>query len=465
MTDIHKAPGVYIQEINAFPNAVVAVPTAIPAFVGYTEKSVVNGKPCHMQAIEISSLLEYESIFGNAPATQFTLTEVTTPSDEYAFEVDGHRFQLIVTSGQFLLYRSMQLFFQNGGGQCYVVSVGSYLDDVSAAALCEGLDVVSKEVSVTLLAVPDAVLLNADDCDKVQCQMRLQCENLQDRFAILDVHGGMQGLDVVVGSANCIDRFRSAMPAIGLSYAAAYYPWLNTTVVTEKEVSVANIANFNQLPQQQQVDLQSKTPLQKAALSAIRQRLNLLPPSPAMTGIYTMVDNTRGVWKAPANISINSAVSPAANITQEQQEDMNVCTNGKSINAIRAFIGEGTLVWGARTLDGNGLDWRNVSVRRTMIMLEQSIKLAARAYVFAPNNAATWSSIKAMIQQFLISIWQSGGLIGAKPEDAFSILIGLGETMTAQDILDGNMRMTILVALSRPAEFIEITFQQQMQSS
>ena len=95
-----------------------------------------------------------------------------------------------------------------------------------------------------------------------------------------------------------------------------------------------------------------------------------------------MVDNSRGVWKAPANVSLNGVVSPAVNISHDDQEDLNVTTQGKSINAIRSFIGEGVLVWGARTLDGNSLDWRYINVRRTMIMLEQSIKLATKAYVF-----------------------------------------------------------------------------------
>lgn len=149
-----------------------------------------------------------------------------------------------------------------------------------------------------------------------------------------------------------------------------------------------------------------------------------------MAGIYTMVDNTRGVWKAPANVSMNSVVSPAVNVSHEEQEELNVNPQGKSINAIRSFIGEGVLVWGARTLDGNSLDWRYINVRRTMIMLEESCRLAAQAMVFEPNTASTWVTIKAMISNFLTGIWKRGGLAGAVPEDAFSVHVGLGETMT-----------------------------------
>ncbi|GAB7215210.1 hypothetical protein DZJ_48330 [Dickeya ananatis] len=200
-------------------------------------------------------------------------------------------------------------------------------------------------------------------------------------------------------------------------------------------------------------------------LENIRRQQNLLPPAASMAGIYTMVDNARGVWKAPANVSLNAVVSPSVNISADEQEDLNVTTQGKSINALRTFTGEGTLVWGARTLDGNSLDWRYVNVRRTMIMLEESIKQAAKAYVFEPNTANTWVSMESMIENFLFGIWKRGGLAGASPEDAYSVDVGLGKTMTPQDILEGILRITVLVAISRPAEFIEITFQQQMQKS
>lgn len=63
------------------------------------------------------------------------------------------------------------------------------------------------------------------------------------------------------------------------------------------------------------------------------------------------------------------------------------------------------------------------------------------------------------------SVWKRGGLAGSTPEEAYEVHVGLGDTMTDDDILEGILRVTVLVAISRPAEFIEITFQQQMQKS
>ena len=197
----------------------------------------------------------------------------------------------------------------------------------------------------------------------------------------------------------------------------------------------------------------------------IAEGLNTLPPSAAMAGLYSMVDQTVNVAKSPANISLGSVISPTVNINNENQEELNLPLNGKAINAIRSFSGKGTLVWGARTLEGNSKDFRYISVRRTMTFLEQSIKFAAESFVFSPNNSTTWSSLRSTVYSFLNNQWASGILVGSTPDDAFSIEIGLGSTMTSTDILDGVLKMTIKVAIVRPAEFIVITFEQQQQKS
>ncbi|HNK27884.1 MAG TPA: phage tail sheath C-terminal domain-containing protein, partial [Ferruginibacter sp.] len=118
-----------------------------------------------------------------------------------------------------------------------------------------------------------------------------------------------------------------------------------------------------------------------------------------------------------------------------------------------------------RTLDGNSMDWRYVSVRRTITFIEQSIQKGAGWVVFEPNDAHTWAALKAMIENFLLGLWRQGALAGAKPEEAFTVHIGLGTSMTAVDILEGILRVFVNVAVSRPAEFIVIAFQFQTRKS
>ena len=140
-------------------------------------------------------------------------------------------------------------------------------------------------------------------------------------------------------------------------------------------------------------------------------------------------------------------------------------TAGKSINAIRAFVGKGTLVWGARTLAGNDNEWRYVSVRRFFNMVEESIKKSTYWAVFEPNDANTWVKVRGMIENFLTQKWREGALAGATTKDAFFVRCGLGVTMNAQDILEGRMNVEIGMAVVRPAEFIILKFSHKLQTS
>jgi len=194
----------------------------------------------------------------------------------------------------------------------------------------------------------------------------------------------------------------------------------------------------------------------------VLQFMRTLPPSAAVAGIYAMVDKTRGVWKAPANVSLTSVMGPAVKIDNSEQEDLNVHTTGKSVNAIRAFTGKGTLVWGARTLAGNDNEWRYVPVRRFFIMVEESVKKATEPFTFEPNDKNTWVKVRSMIENFLTLQWRAGALQGAKPEDAFYVSVGLGETMTELDVLEGRMIVEIGMAAVRPAEFIVLRFSHKM---
>ncbi len=191
----------------------------------------------------------------------------------------------------------------------------------------------------------------------------------------------------------------------------------------------------------------------------------LVPPSGALAGVYASVDRTRGVWKAPANVSLNAVVGPAVRLEDRDQESLNIHPTGKSVNVIRAFTGKGVLVWGARTLAGNDNEWKYVPVRRFFTFAEESIKKATEPFVFEPNDANTWVRVKAMVENFLTLQWRSGALAGAKPEQAFYVKIGLNETMTALDILEGRMIVEVGMAAVRPAEFIILRFSHKMQES
>ncbi len=212
-------------------------------------------------------------------------------------------------------------------------------------------------------------------------------------------------------------------------------------------------------------DLTSQLPIYPSILSELAKNMNTVPPSGAMVGIYANTDATRGVWKAPGNVSVNGIIGLTDDITDKEQENMNVHESGKSINAIRKFTGKGLLVWGVRTLDGNSNDWRYINVRRLANMIEESAKKACMNFVFEPNVKQTWVNVKGMIENYLTTLWSDGALAGAKAEDAFFVSVGLNETMSAQDINNGLMIVKIGYAPSRPAEFIVLEFTQTQQKS
>ena len=492
-------PGVYIEEKSSFGSSVVPVQTAIPAFIGYTAKATRGSKDLTNVPTRISSLGQFEELFGGAPSTKFNIeSDDSTVGFKLSF----------VDESRFLLHSSMRLFYANGGADCYIVSVGSYEDKIDAAQLNDptggGLTALEKHLEPTIVVVPDAILLDENDCYSLQAAMLQHCGyKLKNRFAILDVYEGSK--ERTFDEDDAVDKFRNGVGSNFLQWGASYYPFLNTTVVSKSEIDFTRIANLDGLVEvlskevaenleadnitaaraegiTAEIDKIAETtdadavnslnstltvisPSLNLILSEISEMLNVLPPSPAMAGAYTMVDSQASVAQSPANISLGSVIAPLVNINNDNQEELNLPLNGKAVNAIRTFQGKGVLVWGARTLEGNSKDYRYVSVRRTMTFLEQSIKSAAEAFVFAPNNATTWSTLRATVSSFLTNQWQSGLLAGQSADDAFSVDIGLGATMTPNDILDGILKMTIKVAITRPAEFIVITFEQQQQKS
>ncbi len=627
----YKTPGVYVEEISTLPPSVGQVPTAVPAFIGYTGRALKHGKNLKNVPVHITSLLEYQEVFGGA----------CHPGKIEVKLDDNNHVESVGFEKRFFLYDNVRMFFANGGGECYIVSVGSYEDELNADAIAEGIAACKKEDHPTMLLIPDAVLLEKSaDCYSLQQQLLMQCNELQDRVAILDIYDGYidrSDKDVVLD-------FRNGIGINFLKYGAAYYPWLQTTLSTsfgfedivlkgsddsELELStivsdpsainrlkevikdleaikgfvkdpmgdetslkdkffkveedklnkkdelvhyltvlkylvtkifelrdggtiqnnvLANELNVKTNPSSNlanvikgvtAVDLGAGTGIinpeadfaeyelatvkpspalegiedegtlvlkgkailkksfedlvdilvsiktdaekikdhddkvvydtnvmYKSIVNEVQKEASKLPPGGAMAGIYAMVDNNRGVWKAPANVSMNSVVKPWVKIDNQQQEDLNVDVNaGKSINAIRGFTGKGTLVWGARTLAGNDNEWRYVSVRRFFNMVEKSVKLSTNWAVFEPNDANTWIRVKAMIENYLTNLWKAGALAGSTPDQSFFVHIGLGSTMSPVDILEGRMNVEIGMAVVRPAEFIVLKFSHKLQES
>lgn len=604
----YKTPGVYVKEISLFPPSVAEVETAIPAFIGYTEKAVQKGEDITNKPTFINSLLEFDELFGG----EFDIRKVAvTVNDNYAVTS-------VVLKKRFYLYESLRLFFNNGGGKCYIVSVGSYSIDPKTGftVLDGGIKALETYDEPTMILFPDAQLLSTEtELYSLQQTALSQCAKLHDRVGVFELYENNSDVKTAVGS------FRDKIGINNLKYGAAYTPWLysvipkkvdfsifssavmkksdssavdlarissntvlndlvhaaenaqkdiitiQTTIDTAKDTSATLDGRHNDLKQavktkasyekyikfiddliseinkwashaisdklttdiaaysmsilstveidinaaksddtadmtKNMAAIEQIAPLffgveksimafisaaQNAAsiysnmaqkllyeqhvvignmANRIKKEMSKVPPGGAIAGVYATVDNTRGVWKAPANVSLNSVLGPVETIDDSEQENLNIDVNdGKSINAIRTFSGKGVLVWGARTLAGNDNEWRYVPVRRFYNMVEESVKKSTSWVVFEPNTKPLWVKVKGMIDTYLIQKWREGALAGATPDEAFFVNIGLGQTMTEQDIHDGHLIVEIGMAVLRPAEFIILKFSHKMQGS
>ena len=466
-----NTPGVFVQEIQTLPASVAPVATAIPAFIGYTEKATNNGGISDNLTLiptRISSLAEYVEIFGGAQKETDLTVNVNDTTDGAGNLVSrAVSVSLGATASHHNMFYALSMYFANGGGPCWIVSVGGFKavgDNVFNDDLTDGLAEIAKIDEPTILVVPEAINAGAAQYLSSMNGALMQAADLQDRFAIIDVAD--------TGSPNAdASAFRGINLTIdNLRYGAAYYPNVTTTLnYAFDEADVDVVVTVDAGPAAGAVALNDAGldgTIKSAALAALSNFNVQMAPSSLMAGVYARVDRDRGVWKAPANVGLANVLGPSFEITAEEQGGLNVDPgSGKSINAIRSFTGKGTLVWGARTLAGNDNEWRYVSVRRLFNFIEESIRKATESVVFEANDANTWLRTKTQIESFLNFQFSAGALAGSTPEQAYFVNVGLGVTMTPQDILEGRMIVEVGLAAVRPAEFIILRFSQKLQEA
>jgi uncharacterized protein len=444
MSVTYKTPGVYVEETFDLKVSIPNVATSVPAFFGSTK----TGGSATPTPRRISNFLEFRTLYGSPDSPAWNVTAV---GDGFQIDNNAH---LKTPAGPALLYYAVQWYFLNGGGPCYIVATQA--DD--AAQYTAGLTALANMDEPTLIVPAGAINMGADDYHAFCKAALAQAQSLRDRFCIIDVRADETTGTVSQRIAADVAAFRNGIGTDNLAYGAAYYPNVLTTLSWEYSDSVVTFGGsvLSSLTNQAQY----------AKISAWLRTLKVtLPPSGGVAGVYATVDKDRGVWKAPANVGLGYTSRPAVAIADSEQNDMNVPGDKAAVNAIRSFSGQGTLIWGARTLDFKSADWTYISVRRLFIMMEESIGKAINAYVFEANDKSTWTNVRASISSYLYQLWSQGALAGGKAEEAFQVRVGLGETMTQDDVRSGRMIVEVKVAPVRPAEFVIITFTQNVKTA
>jgi uncharacterized protein len=213
------------------------------------------------------------------------------------------------------------------------------------------------------------------------------------------------------------------------TYTCTYYPW----------VEVAN-------------------PHYHPDLRPDRKKTVLVAPSGFAAGLWSRTDSRRGVWKAPAGLqaSLLGIARTARQIGDDEQDQLNPV----GVNCLRRIISD-TVIWGTRTLATKAdPEWRYIPVRRTAMMIEESIYQGIQWAVFEPNDHRLWGSLRLNIENFMNGLFRAGAFQGEKASDAYFVRCGLNDTMTQGDIDAGQVIVLVGFAPVKPAEFVIVRLQQ-----
>lgn len=328
---------------------------------------------------------------------------------------------------------SLRHFFENGGQQCYVLSLGPGQGEpaarlhalIAALQAPQMLEMLLADDKTGLVLVPELSELNevnkfegADtaevDVDALWYQgwkaLLTLCRQAPQRFALLELPDSPAHAVTLTGQCFSADLCQRG---------AAWWPRLETSYEDEASAPV------------------------------------VLSPLPAVAAAIQHSAHDNGVWKAPANIPLAKTRRPIQSILTSQALLNN---HGVSCNLIRSFVGKGVRLWGCRTLlNEENTAWRYIQTRLLVSSVELYLCKLARAYLFEPNTALTWMKLKGQVWTWLRQQWLAGAFFGTVEEEAFSLIIGLDETMTEDDIRQGKMILQVRLALLAPAEFFAIS--------
>jgi hypothetical protein len=479
-------PGVYVEEIPSGVRTIAGVATSIAAFIGWAPKGPTDSAPLVLSwtdyerkfgGLDSRSLLGYgvAQFFANGGQQAYIVRLAATDSvaasvaiggltatatgpgqwaNAYTIEIKRRtdkpdRFRLSVKDSTSAIVESFENLSMDATDSRFVKSVideGSSIINITvddpATVPSDGDSALAGGVDGTVLMPNDAAfetalvdsagdvpLLKPVDLFNLLCvpgettpaviaQLEAFCQRRR-AFLIVDAAS-----DATFTSLQPPTAPDSALTGASSINAAFYFPWIKAPD-----------------PQQQ-------------------NRLRVFPPSGFVAGIYARTDATRGVWKAPAGTE--ASLTGASGVAEKLDDQANGVLNIKAINCLRTFPVFGTIVWGARTLQGNnevGSEWKYIPVRRTALFIEESLYRGLKWVVFEPNDEPLWAQIRLNVGAFMHNLFRQGAFQGKTPREAYFVKCD-GETTTQNDINLGIVNIVVGFAPLKPAEFVIIKLQQ-----
>jgi len=305
-----------------------------------------------------------------------------------------------------------------GGDDGPPVSDTDYIGNADLKTGLHGLDDVT---DVNFVAIPGIASPGVISQAVGYCSIRRDCVFIADSK-------GKTTKDTPITDPSHVADFLSNKITTKTSYGAFYYPWM----------------------------------LVSDPVGAGKNPTRYVPPSGFVAGMYARIDNTRGVWKAPAGTEAN-VIGPLDleySVTDSEQDILNPI----GVNCIRHFPASGLIIWGARTMGTlSDPEWRYIPVRRYAIYLEQSIYRGTQWAVFEPNDQRLWAALTANISDFMMGEFRQGALAGTTPQQAFAVKCD-ADLNPASEVNAGRVNMEVKFAPLKPAEFVIIRISQKVQT-
>jgi phage tail sheath protein FI len=503
-------PGLYLEELPSNAHSIIAAPTSVAVFVGYSHpfKTLAFNEP-----VQIFAPPDFERAFGRIfvssaidPALAYAVNNFFLNGGSIAYvvglepkyQISGGPPQSIVgatgnlaTTGGGIVFTAreptdhptmaIQVTIGNirsaSGGPLdtadYTVTYGSQVETFRGVALnADALDASINRRSAIIQVAPAGggygTAFAAQTATPITLQTTLPA-GLTGTFASVDfsnVFAADQPLDK-------LEIFNLLLvPGVSdngvLSEALAFAERKQAFVIMDpprnagadafNPPAMADVFNSGVIPLSQNGAiyfpyLKSTNPITGDPVE--------LAPSGFVAGVYARIDNRRGVWKSPAGLeaTINNTtgVVDSGRMNDQRQGVLNLA----GVNCMRSFAGS-TVVFGARTLVSANIAFQQnkyVTARRMTLFIEQTLLQNLKWVVFEPNDEPLWLAIRISIESFMLSLFNHQALQGATPSQAFQVKCD-STTTTPDDQVNGIVNIIVAFAPLKPAEFVVIKIAQ-----
>ena len=302
--------------------------------------------------------------------------------------------------------------FHGGTGEVFVAGLANnYFDDIDGTR-SQGLQGGEYTDAIAILGNQDEYVFNIISTPGLIYEFGLQKTQLDSVISLAETRGDCIAVVDLQNYGATVANTTGTAATVNTSYAAAYWPWLQTQSATGKT--------------------------------------EWIPASVVIPGVYAFTDGAAAPWFAPAGLTrggIGNVIQAEKKLTRSQRDTL----YSSNVNPIATFPGQGINVFGQKTLQKKKSALDRVNVRRLLIELKKFVGDASRTLVFEQNTTSTRNAFLAQVNPYLESVVQRQGL--------YAYRVVMDDTNNTADVVDRNQLIgQIFIQPAKTAEFIVLDF-------